>query len=611
MTILDKRNRIERLAEEPLFFYRTLRDRVEELDSLKAAFQYLLAAYELNMDPAIKAQYEDAKRAAREAQLRDSAATTAAAQLDQEPSIVRHAVLDPGVSHPPEILAKMESQRSGEAMSEVVKGSGMPDAKRPDLAPKAPRPISPRAEASGAVAEAIKEVRGDYGRAVQTLEGSIPKFALSDESILEAKRVLSRQKVAEEVNKVLVQHGVHFTDAQLIDYMDNKMSKEDLERVGQMVDTREAHHDHNPLEKPVVHESVEEDNEFPLTQVGLAQKMFYGKDGLLPKILSSTLTKHGQGPISQADGKVDLRVDHPRSGMITLDQMDESGIYQDAGYSNGILIILEKTDAHPWKYFVWMPQYHTDHREPPMIYCTKYPAHGFCPLTDMATAEVSDVINRLVHYIVKWQAKLRERDSTTGNSGTTLRLVSNERHIAQQSDRNIEFLFSTNTVRHPDGSSMRESHRKLYDTDGVLASILGREFHVFGKGPLHALKGNCGYRWGTIVADPVPLEGFQLSFQSDVSTGVWRAKAEHGSDEISGVLVIGDRGVAYWLPLYLDMDYLFPNVYVAVANTYTFRNISTFPSQDADVLMTFLFSTLKGWCTQGFAEYPGQSVPTI
>jgi hypothetical protein len=113
MTILDKRNRIERLAEEPLFFYRTLRDRVEELDSLKAAFQYLLAAYELNMDPAIKAQYEDAKRAAREAQLRDSAATTAAAQLDQEPSIVRHAVLDPGVSHPPEILAKMESQRSG------------------------------------------------------------------------------------------------------------------------------------------------------------------------------------------------------------------------------------------------------------------------------------------------------------------------------------------------------------------------------------------------------------------------------------------------------------------------------------------------------------------
>jgi hypothetical protein len=69
MTVIDKRDRIERLATEPLFYYRTLRDHVEQLDSLKVAFQYLLAAYELNMDPAVKAEYEEAKRAKIEAQL--------------------------------------------------------------------------------------------------------------------------------------------------------------------------------------------------------------------------------------------------------------------------------------------------------------------------------------------------------------------------------------------------------------------------------------------------------------------------------------------------------------------------------------------------------------
>jgi hypothetical protein len=604
MTILDKRNRIERLAEEPLFFYRTLRDRVEELDSLKAAFQYLLAAYELNMDPAIKAQYEDAKRAAREAQLRDSAATTAAAQLDQEPSIVRHAVLDPGVSHPPEILAKMESQRSGEAMSEVVKGSGMPDAKRPDLAPKAPRPISPRAEASGAVAEAIKEVRGDYGRAVQTLEGSIPKFALSDESILEAKRVLSRQKVAEEVNKVLVQHGVHFTDAQLIDYMDNKMSKEDLERVGQMVDTREAHHDHNPLEKPVVHESVEEDNEFPLTQVGLAQKMLYGKDGLLPKILSSTLTKHGQGPISQADGKVDLRVDHPRSGMITLDQMDESGIYQDAGYSNGILIILEKTDAHPWKYFVWMPQYHTDHREPPMIYCTKYPVAGFEVLSSFETSEVSDIVNRLVHYIVKWQSIVLNRhamDMERSATGVEAKINKRQPDPSEYEAKGASLIllgkeaealtepvatYPEMAKEYPITTPLGQIQRQVYSEDGLLALLLGSALHVGGRGPINTVTGHCTSEPLVILPGDNPVTGFIVNATVN---GVWSAQP------LCGVLMRCDRGVDYWLPLHLDAKGPLPAIFVSPTAAGHFRSLDTFGPRDIKVLGDFLMANLETW----------------
>jgi hypothetical protein len=598
MTVIDKRDRIERLATEPLFYYRTLRDHVEQLDSLKVAFQYLLAAYELNMDPAVKAEYEEAKRAKIEAQLH---AVTAATNTAANPTTVQGG-----------------------------KASGMPDDKRPDLAPKVPRPISPRAGAGDAIAEAIKDVRSAVhpgaGELTDVLAPVItdaqkqriatwgkphveqgednPLIALSNESILEAKRVLSRKRVAEEVNKVLVQHGVHFTDAQLIDYMDNKMSKEDLERVGQMVDTREAHHDHNPLEKPVVHESVEEDNEFPLTQVGLAQKMLYGKDGLLPKILSSTLTKHGQGPISQADGKVDLRVDHPRSGMITLDQMDESGIYQDAGYSNGILIILEKTDAHPWKYFVWMPQYHTDHREPPMIYCTKYPVAGFEVLSSFETSEVSDIVNRLVHYIVKWQSIVLNRhamDMERSATGVEAKINKRQPDPSEYEAKGASLIllgkeaealtepvatYPEMAKEYPITTPLGQIQRQVYSEDGLLALLLGSALHVGGRGPINTVTGHCTSEPLVILPGDNPVTGFIVNATVN---GVWSAQP------LCGVLMRCDRGVDYWLPLHLDAKGPLPAIFVSPTAAGHFRSLDTFGPRDIKVLGDFLMANLETW----------------
>jgi hypothetical protein len=623
MTVLDKRNRIERLAEEPLFYYRTLRDRVEELDSLKAAFQYLLAAYELNMDPAIKAQYEDAKRAAVEAQLRESAVAMSAAQQGQAPGFVQHGVNDPGLSHPPEILAKMESERTGTTTVEVVKGSGMPDARRPELAPKVPRPISPRA---GVVAEAVKEIRAaahpgaseladvnapiitdaqkqriaTWGKPHTEQGEDNPLIALSNESILEAKRVLSRAKVAEEVNKILISHGIHFDDAHLIDYM----SKADLERIGRMVEAREAHHDHNPIEKHEVDTFVEQADEFPLTQVGMAQKMFYGEEGLLAKILGPTLTRYGKGPIDTHDADTSMYGDTVNAADIVIGPVDTSGIYRHGPGCYGVFIILTATPQHPREYQIWLPLYKEGDTKPPMIFCATLVGSNPRALTQFSSSEVSDIVNRLVGYIVKWQSIVLSRqamDAKRPQAGVDVSI--NKRQldpseyvadgaslvlIGKEAEKLVEAKveWPPASKEYPITTPLGQLQRQVYSADGLLALLLGPTWHKGGRGPIMDVTGQCSAESIVILPGEPPVMGFTISAAVN---GVWV------TEKMVGVLMRCDRGVDFWLPVHTLNSEELPSIYVSPTIGGLFRNLDVFGPRDIQVLGDFLIANLETW----------------
>lgn len=575
MTVIDKRDRIERLATEPLFYYRTLRDHVEQLDSLKVAFQYLLAAYELNMEPEVKKLYEEEKQARRTAQLQElgKAAAEGANVTTSGPGL-REFVQEQVMKTLPGLRTVSDSPSTHVTGG---KASGMPQVAKPGLAPQAPRPISTRAAEVGAIAAGITAAHAAAGDAVAD---DTESEGLSDDSILEAKRVLSRKLVAEKVNEVLIKNDIHFTEEQLYDYMDNKMSKADLERIGRQVVQQVTPPARNPIEKPIS-PAVEEDSEFPLTQVGMAQKMFHGPDGLLSKILSGNLVRYGKGPISYPDGEIEIRVAPGGSSVQILADVKESGIYQCGRDSFGLLIALEKTEQNPWTYFIWMPLYGSGELSVvPPIYCTKYPAHGFYPLTDMATAEVSDVINRLVHYFVTWQKGIAGR----GQAQPVMPGSLNE--LAEEAPRSTVLKMPPASKEYPITTNLGRIQRQLYSTDGILSVILGPKLHRNGRGPVRELTGHCSSyaESNTVFKVDAPM------------TGVWVANS------IAGIFLNVDKGTQFWLPLMNAPDTEMPSVYVSLGGSASFRNLDTYSANDVDVLSMHLFSNLEAW----LKSYPDQ-----
>jgi hypothetical protein len=566
MTVIDKRDRIERLATEPLFYYRTLRDHVEQLDSLKVAFQYLLAAYELNMD-------EEEKQARRTAQLQElgKAAAEGANVTTSGPGL-REFVQEQVTKTLPGLRTVSDSPSIHVTGG---KASGMPQVAKPGLAPQAPRPISTRAAEVGAVVAGITAAHAAAGDAVAD---DTESEGLSDDSILEAKRVLSRKLVAEKVNEVLIKNDIHFTEEQLYDYMDNKMSKADLERIGRQVAQQTAPPVRNPIEKPV-QPGVEEVNEFPLTQVGMAQKMFHGPDGLLSKILGPALHRNGQGPINSHDKSIVLLY-NTDNGTVGIGDVEESGICRYGEDSYGLAIILEKTEKHPWQYFVWLPAYKQSDTQVPMIYCTKYLAYGFSQLTDMPPAEVSDVVNRLVHYLAQWQKGIAGR----GQAQPAIPGSLNE--LAEEAPRSTVLKMPPASKEYPITTNLGRIQRQLYSTDGILSVILGPKLHRNGRGPVRELTGHCSSyaESDTVFKVDAPM------------TGVWVANS------IAGILLNADKGTQYWLPLMGANDTEMPSVYVSLGGSASFRNLDTHSPNDIDVLSMHLFSHLEAW----LKSYPDQ-----
>jgi hypothetical protein len=656
-----KNTRVDRLVNDPLFFYTTLRNSVEQLDGLKATFQYLLAAYELSMDPEIRTQYEVNKQQERTEKLQQLGKTTPVepsgvpdfAQLRDKLAIAKPfpAVHSPGAATAIQVKEQVielgsmsipveqtpflvQKVITGPAVAPAaippVRKSGMPPDVHSDRVPQGIRGLSkptPQTDASGPAAF-VEAVQTRTSNAAVTSLVEAAASSLTEQALLEVQRAGAQSRVAQEVNKVLKDNDIHLSDKQLVDYMQKKISREDLERIAVRVRNERAVEANAETAAPAAIIA----SEFSLDQVGQTQSMVYGEHGLLSGILGANLHRYGKGNIHEADAMVKVvelfAAEYPPTLHYT--GPNASGIYQ-TGDTFGIMVMLDRTEKHRDRYAVWIPLHSAQTSWPPMIHAECNPANemrhvdpvtvafSLTALSMLDSERVSDITNKLIHYLVKWAALLRSRTTDEANAagGVTvtplnaqtrtkspqvelpgfslLQLSGGHYNVSEAASRFGELTVISDSHEYTESRQLHDLQHLVYDEGGLLANLLSPQLYCFGKGPIDQVVriGAEDFHQPT-KQQPDNATGFVL--RSTPGTGVY-----HTEGNQLGVLVFIDSGAQVWLPLRLNAHDPMPSIYISTAEQQKyfslFVNLCKHPddviAKESAILISFLTNWLR------------------
>lgn len=564
MTMQEKKTRIDKLAESPAFFYRTLREAVEQLDSTKQTFQFLLAAHERTIDPDVRAQYEAGKLAGRTELLRNNPAGVAPRTLP-----VEQTPLGPVT---------------------IIKGDGVAD----DTASvKAAGGISIPAGALSRLSDWAKteEQPQDQPAALIAEDG----LGLSSEALLEAKRMASMDRAAQEVNRMLEQNGIRFTPEQLRDYMERKLSKSELLRI--MEQSNVAPVAQVQADPP---QAIVPGSEFDLTQVGAAQKMFYQDGGLLSKILGPTIHRYGKGPVQDIAGFITAH--HPFGTPTLISIKTESyarGLYTTLPGQpvfTGLLLPISTRDPHnPDVFWAWLPQYSPTSTQPPMIYVKPAVQDGesFRALNQLASAVASDLINRIVHALVLWTKELEMQAMTP-----PVELASPKapvEHNPAVTTKPQQYVMPGDSKQYPADHALGKLQSALYAKDGLLAKLFGPSLHHAGTGKINTID------YFATDAYVNTENGAGIFIEGQPKSGLHFTRGGGAGLLIRPVLDNPDLPpIQFWLPLHIDGTQPMPSLYVSTPSPYVrgeptnmFYNLDTYLSSDRNTYTKFLVEGLQ------------------
>jgi hypothetical protein len=237
-----------------------------------------------------------------------------------------------------------------------------------------------------------------------------------------------------------------------------------------------------------------------------------------------------------------------------------------------------------------------------MIYCTKYMISGFYALTDAATSEVSYITNRLVHYIVKWQALVLGRQqqpeslvqtdvqvkavgvemvpSSLHCEGTNLAITDSK--VAE--DPKVVYEMLSAPKQYPIETLLGQLQHQVYAEGGLLELILGPKMHARGRGKIDGYSGTCRIELTMLRPNVVPVIGFTVEAPA---TGVWF------SETMAGLLLRCEKGVDFWIPLHRGNNDQYPCIYASSCCGTHLRNLDLFGPQDIQVLGAHLLSNLE------------------
>jgi hypothetical protein len=637
MTMQEKKSRIERLASEPLFYYRTLRDSVEELDSIKSRFQWLLAAYERIMDPAVRIRYEAEKREQRDQSLREVGAQQAASQPAAEQVIsIEHLRMGQQVvpKGQPAILKANPGEQTIKITQEEL------DRLKADgnrITTNAPLEVTGNSVISGVDAERLRgalitntnraappaEIHLDLKlptgngveddtAAIQTGRGASAALKLTEQALanarqfaqglpnnqdhpvapdpLETKRIAARQKVGKEVSRLLKNNGINLTDEQLTDYMENKISKEELAAIARNIGEDSTYF------TPGV--------EFPITQVGQAQRMVYGENGFLSKLLSPQFHRYGKGPVDIAAGTMNITYHRGMPGegvLLELPNDLAQGVHAVTnGHSGEIGVLLElnpRSAENPQKYWAYLPQYLPTDRTPPMIFVAPdIPEHldvarsrnGFVGLGLMGAEAVSDLTNRIIHALVTWLKNL--------NAPKQPEATKSEPAAAEPGFPPVPF----DSKEYPIDHAIGRTQALIYGDDGLLKKLLGPSLHYDGAGKINNMTSddlltdsvvNTSKGQGLLIGGGVGV----TNAPGTTLAGVYRTRTG-----MTGVMVrtrSAATGALFsaWLPLRSSASQPMPSIYIAEENEEIFYNFDSFLATERYSYMNALASFLHMW----------------